>query len=113
MIGRYGRADLLATKLEAFRSRGDGDLYGSKDFEDVILLIDSRVELTEEVFSSDLELRNFVANELADLRQQPSFGSAGEGMLKGGLETEARWEQIVCRRIEAIIDGDSNVAPHD
>ncbi|MGV1050235.1 MAG: nucleotidyl transferase AbiEii/AbiGii toxin family protein [Solirubrobacterales bacterium] len=38
---------LLATKLEAFCSRGEGDLYGSRDFEDVVSLIDGREELAD------------------------------------------------------------------
>jgi len=104
---------LLATKLEAYRSRGEDDLYGSRDFEDVILLIDSRVELANEVSTSDPELRSFVSTELVDLRRDSNFDSAGEGMLKGGFETQARWEQVDCPRIEAIIDGDSNVGAHD
>lgn len=33
---------LLATKLEAFSSRGRGDLLGSRDFEDLISLVDGR-----------------------------------------------------------------------
>lgn len=95
---------LLATKLEAFRSRGDDDLFGSQDFEDTILLIDSRVELAEEIRSGDPPLREFLGRELAELRQMSSFDSAGEGMLSGGPETLARWEQIVCRRIETMIE---------
>lgn len=67
---------LLATKLEAFRSRGEGDLFGSRDFEDVILLVDSRVELAGEVASSDPALRDFAAKDLADLVRQSSFDSA-------------------------------------
>jgi hypothetical protein len=94
---------LLATKLEAFRSRGEGDLYRSRDFEDIVLLVDSRAELGGEVSSSDSELRDFVAEELGALCRNPSFDSAGEGMLKGGPETQARWEQVVRRRIEAML----------
>jgi hypothetical protein len=39
----------LATKLEAFRGRGRGDFAGSHDLEDVIAVIDGRVELIGEV----------------------------------------------------------------
>ncbi len=34
-------------------------------------------------------------------------------MLKGGFESQARREQVDCLRIEAIINGDSNVGAHD
>ena len=30
---------LLATKLEAFRGRGQGDLFASKDLEDVVVVV--------------------------------------------------------------------------
>lgn len=33
---------LLATKLEAFRTRDKLDFYGSRDFGDVVVLIDGR-----------------------------------------------------------------------
>lgn len=36
---------LIATKLAAFGSRGRGDHLGSRDLEDVILLVDGREEL--------------------------------------------------------------------
>jgi predicted nucleotidyltransferase len=32
----------LATKLIAYRERGDGDIYGSKDLEDLMTVIDGR-----------------------------------------------------------------------
>jgi hypothetical protein len=38
----------LATKLEAFQSRGKGDVFASHDLEDVIAVIDGRPAITEE-----------------------------------------------------------------
>jgi hypothetical protein len=93
---------LMATKLEAFRSRGKGDLLASKDFEDVIVLIDSREELVAEVTSAGDELRKFVSDQLAELLEMALFDSAAEGALRGGAETLERYEQVVRPRIEAI-----------
>jgi hypothetical protein len=106
-------AYLLATKLEAFRSRGEGDLFVSHDFEDLITLIDRREELVAEVHAAPGELRKFAATEFADLLHHRYFDPAGEGALAGGPETQARFEQIVKPRIEAIVDGRSNLRPHD
>jgi hypothetical protein len=97
---------LLATKFGAFRSRGEGDLFGSHDFEDLITLIDRREELVEEVHAAPPRPREFVAAEFADLLRDLDFDPAGEGALAGGPETQARFELIVKPRIEAIIDGD-------
>jgi hypothetical protein len=98
-------AYLLATKLEAFRDRGRGDLFGSHDFEDLITLIDRREELVEEVRDAPAELRAFVAAEFGELLAHRDFDPAGEGALAGGPETQERFERIVKPRIEAIAEG--------
>lgn len=38
---------LLTTKLEAFKGRGDGDHLGSRDLEDVVLLVDGRASTVD------------------------------------------------------------------
>ncbi|HVV90446.1 MAG TPA: nucleotidyl transferase AbiEii/AbiGii toxin family protein [Solirubrobacterales bacterium] len=96
---------LLATKLEAFRARGKGDLYGSRDFEDVVALVDSREELVGEVAAAAAELRKFVSGQLGRLLHHEVFASAAEGALKGGSETRERFELVVRPRIEAIVAG--------
>ncbi|MBF4212477.1 hypothetical protein EI533_32995, partial [Pseudomonas donghuensis] len=49
----------LATKLEAFSGRGEGDPY-HKDVEDIIILIDGRPELLEEINQADSQLKEFI-----------------------------------------------------
>src|SRR6202012_3900254 len=93
---------LLAMKLEAFASRGRGDLYASRDFEDVIRLLDGREELAGELVSGDGEVRSFVMARLAGLREHPDFDSAAEGALGGGPETLGRFEQVLRPRIDAV-----------
>lgn len=56
----------LATKLEAFSGRGDGDPY-HKDVEDIVILIDGRPELLEEVRGAETELLQFIAVGVGDL----------------------------------------------
>lgn len=98
---------LLATKLEAFRSRGKGDLYGSRDFEDVIVLVDSRKELVGEMAAAAPGLRDFSSEQLGELLRHEVFESAAEGVLKGGAETRERFEHVVRPRIDAIISSGS------
>lgn len=97
-------AYLVATKLEAFASRGGGDLYGSKDFEDVIRLIDGREELRQELEQAEGDLRTYVSRQLAELSQLDAFDSAAEGALGGGPETLDRFEVVLRPRIEALIE---------
>lgn len=56
----------LATKLEAFSGRGNGDPY-HKDVEDIIILIDGRPELLEEIWHADSQLRVFISTGMRAL----------------------------------------------
>ena len=94
---------LIATKLEAFASRGRGDLYGSKDFEDLVRLIDGREEVVEELEAAEEEVRAFVSLALARLTRLEAFASAAEGALGGGPETLDRYELVLRPRIDAVI----------
>lgn len=94
---------LLATKLEAFASRGKGDLYGSRDFGDVIALIDGREELLREVSDASEPLRTYIADQLDELSHHPDFDAGVEGALPLGPETRGRAEQVVLPRIDKII----------
>jgi hypothetical protein len=104
---------LVATKLQAFRSRGNGDLFRSHDFEDIVTLIDRREELVPELAEAPPELQDFVASEFRDLLVDRDFDPAGEGALGGGPETQARFERFVKPRIEAIVAARSDLKAHD
>lgn len=56
----------LASKLEAFKGRGGGDPY-HKDVEDIIILIDGRPELLEELQQANAGLKQFISSEIAKL----------------------------------------------
>lgn len=66
----------VATKLEAFASRGNGDYYASHDLEDVIALADGRPELSEEASSSPLSVRQFIRDSLQMLLDDSAFVDA-------------------------------------
>jgi hypothetical protein len=93
---------LLATKLEAFRTRGKGDFYGSRDFGDVVALVDGREELADEVAAAPASLREYVSGQLAELSRLPVFDSGLEGALPSGPETQSRVETVIRPRIESI-----------
>lgn len=50
----------IATKLAAFESRGADDYMMSHDLEDIVVVIDGRQELVEEVKAVEQDLRSFV-----------------------------------------------------
>jgi hypothetical protein len=70
---------LVATKLCAWKGRGNGDLLRSLDVHDVLVLFDGRSELVDEFKASPSTVRDYVVGELADLRAEPYFDYAVEG----------------------------------
>ncbi len=105
---------LLATKLEAFASRGRSDLLASHDFEDAIALIDGREEIVEETRRAPRDVRAFLASELATLRAHRRFRDGVAGALPPDAASQARAEAIVLPRllqIEANASGPPSVDP--
>jgi len=94
---------LLATKLEAFTSRGKGDLYGSRDFGDAIALIDGREELAGEIVEAPGPLRKYVASQLDGLSRHANFEAGVEGALPASPESWERAAQVIRPRIDEII----------
>jgi len=86
----------LATKLEAFYDRGQGD-YGHHDMEDIINVIDGRSEITAEVDAADQEVRNHLRQEFDDLLADPRFVEGIPMHLRGDLTSQARARTILDR----------------
>ncbi|HEY1082812.1 MAG TPA: hypothetical protein VGE29_11145 [Prosthecobacter sp.] len=79
----------LATKFEAFRSRGRGDYLGSKDMEDIIAVVDGRMELFEDVGNASLDVRRFLAQCCQELCQDERFlDQIGNLVPESGREAE-------------------------
>lgn len=92
----------LATKLEAFRSRGRGDYLASTDVEDVVVVLDGRPSVEEELAVSSPELRGFVAREIAALLEERHFLEA--------LPTYFTGEAMIEQRARALIERTRSIA---
>ena len=66
IIQIFKPAYFLATKLEAFSGRGNGDPY-HKDVEDIIIVIDGREELLDEVRQAEPELKEYIVAGIREL----------------------------------------------
>nr|WP_108523239.1 hypothetical protein [Bradyrhizobium algeriense] len=73
----------IATKLEAYRGRGGGDLIGSRDAEDILLLVDGREELVDEVAAADADIRLYIAEQFRALLADRDFDHFLEGNIRG------------------------------
>ncbi|WIT12253.1 nucleotidyl transferase AbiEii/AbiGii toxin family protein [Paucibacter sediminis] len=82
----------VATKLEAFAGRGNGDFMSSHDLEDVLNIVDGREELAEEMAAAPAELRRAVATAFAQLLKNPDFVNVLPGLIadpeRAGLVTD-------------------------
>jgi hypothetical protein len=87
----------VATKLEAFGSRGGGDVLTSHDLEDVLNIVDGREELGEEMAAAPIELRQAVATTFGSLLKNRDFASVLPGLL-----AESERASLVMERLKAL-----------
>ncbi len=85
----------IATKIEAFRDRGNNDYMASHDLEDVISVIDGRDELMAEVSTSDKALKQYLGEQFRGLLETRAFQEALPGYLSGDSASQARLSQIM------------------
>jgi len=63
----------LASKLEAFIGRGNHDGRTSKDFEDLVFVLQNRLSIWSELADSNDEVFEYLKNTLANLMSNPNF----------------------------------------
>ena len=91
---------LVVTKLEAFFDRGKSDCLSSRDFEDLVTLVDAREELIDELRSLPTPARRFVAKRVAEILVLSTFAYGVDGALPG--QARARADVVVIPRLERI-----------
>jgi hypothetical protein len=82
----------LATKLEAFHSRGQEDL------EDVLVVVDGRTELRQEILNAPAEIRAYLQAEFSSLLSNQRFLE-----LLPGLIGDASRESLVLERLKQFV----------
>jgi predicted nucleotidyltransferase len=63
----------IATKLEAYRGRGNNDLVSSRDAEDILSLVDGRQELVSEIAETAPEIRDYIAMQIGAVLDDPNL----------------------------------------
>lgn len=91
----------LATKFEAFHSRGKADLMESHDFEDIINVVEGRQHITEEVTACGMALRAYLAQQFAGLMERVDFMNVLPGLVTFDALHAQRIERVR-QRIVAI-----------
>lgn len=93
---------LVATKIEAFLGRGDGDHLVSRDLEDVVSLADGRAELVDEIRRAPATVGAYLAGEMGELLDDVGFVRAIPGFLRPDAASQARASEVVMPRLRAI-----------
>ncbi len=88
----------MATKLEAYLGRGNGDPLTSQDIEDILILLDGRPEIIANLNAAPTEVLRYVQEQLAVLLQINAF----EHAVAAAANQDAGREQLIFERIEAI-----------
>jgi len=91
----------LATKFEAFRTRGKADLLLSHDFEDIINVVEGRLSIVEEVDTGETALRAYLAAQFVEIIASPDFMNVLPGLVAYD-ELHSQRVAAVVKRISAI-----------
>ncbi len=91
----------LATKLEAFQGRGGNDVLASRDVEDILILLDGRPTLGNEVAAAPADVKEYIRKELQVVRAHNQF----ENAIAGNMQGDAGRAALIKRRIQEIVGG--------
>jgi len=80
----------------------DGDFLGSRDFGDIIAMVDGREEFVEEVATAPDDVRRYLAEEIDALLAVPRFLDGLFGALRADQISQSRAETIVLPALRAI-----------
>ncbi len=92
----------IATKIEAFKGRGNNDFLKSHDLEDVINVISGRTTIADEVLLATDQLKAYIRDFFENMLSNEQFLVALPGHLNEGPTTMQR-VQIVIARIKKMI----------
>lgn len=91
----------LATKLEAFADRGNGDYLMSHDLEDVTVLLDGCSTVIEQVMATDDELKQYLAENMEQLLKHAAFRAALPSLLLPDAASQRR-QPVILQRMRQI-----------
>ncbi|MFY9707385.1 MAG: hypothetical protein WAJ95_15840 [Desulfobacterales bacterium] len=93
----------IATKIDAFYGRGNGDYLMSHDMEDIIHVIDGRAEIIDEIAGSEPDLKDYIARVFRKWLANGRFLEALPGHLLPDQASQGR-RSIILGRIKKIVE---------
>ena len=92
----------LATKLEAFKTRGKNNLWSSHDYEDIISVLLGCTEIVKQVAAADFKLITYLKKEFQQLLKNDQFEQTLPGHVNDGPATMHN-VQVVLNRMNQIL----------
>ena len=92
----------IATKINAFESRGKQDFLLSDDINDIIYVVNGRPEIVDEIKNSDKELKGYLSRKFKKLLKNDFFHEAIQGCLRADMENQSRYYIIIERLKKAL-----------
>lgn len=74
----------IATKMEAFKGRGQNDGRTSHDFEDIVYVLENRETIWDEINISDKHVREYLRSEFGNLLLNPNAFEWIDGHVERG-----------------------------
>ena len=93
----------IATKLEAFLTRGKSDFLLSSDLEDTLAVLNGREAIVSEIGQSDPEIKSYLRERFIGLLHNPNFLDALPGHLPPDAISQGR-QNIIRHRMQQVID---------
>jgi predicted nucleotidyltransferase len=87
----------LATKWEAFGSRGEQNMLMSHDIEDIITLVAGRPSVAAEVHACAADVRSFIVSQTAQLLNDPSADEIVEDALPDARQVRGLTKEVMTR----------------
>ena len=94
----FSPAYFIASKLEAFKGRGNNDGRTSKDFEDIVFVLQNRSKIWKEITESESEVKDYLIRTFTELMKNPNIEEWAKVLIK-----EMTSETINRERIENFI----------
>ena len=95
----------LATKFEAFDTRGKSDVLISHDLEDIVNVVEGRAVIVEEIAAAESALRACLALKFRELTRNRDFANALPGLVA--------YDDLYQSRIHTVRDRTSAIAELD
>lgn len=86
---------LLASKIEAFKDRGHGDFFGSRDMEDIITVLDGCPHVKEEMGKAPKTVRDFLARRFKEFLDDSNFIDSLQGHIEALQSRSGRAEKVL------------------